>query len=649
MKIRRMLALLFCAARLSLAAQDAAPRGSELSMAVERLLVQNGFSTTRQPLATTSQDVFPFNVTVELPVVTPTASEDGRTTLVLDITQEDAYREQEALIGLLRNLSERAYNFNIIVLCAAQDSAPPALAPAERGSALYARTTSDADHIAAVCVMFGDRRAIYTANRGRISPRWLTALLTRAFYQEHLSFHFPHFFASFYRLGFIDAHVRTAAYLDNAIPAVGIQLRGAEDVPVLTAVCDGYSVAETLVWDSHYQLLPLTQPLKPLLISGSTFVLGVLTLSAIVLLMLCAFSFTSRNGEREKHELMHAWFLIPLTLALSFMSLLLGQRLCLRASWLTNAAPSVQLGAKILFSALTVSLVFLVQELLRVPVGRLVYGYIILFVSLCNIFVFSAIDIQFFLPLVAEYLIIYAVHRSVEPAPIITAMLLMLWPFAPYVLQIMRAEPTPELEALVFCEPRTNFLLTLLCVPFQIMWLRVLLWFKLYRRAGKEVICRLLVHSIVPAGIPLVVTVIAAVLLGTAASHAERQTPQTAVILTRDRNTLAVSVNQTTFSDLTTAHVTITAAESAVRYEVTLESNGGIPLYDSSYGFTETAGRVRFEIPDYPPRQMTIDYAFAPGTDGIVTVTALFATSEKRTYRRETRTVTVSGGKAARP
>ena len=441
-------------------------------------------------------------------------------------------------------------------------------------------------------------------------------------------------------------------YLANAIPAVTMQLCGAEDISVLKSVCDGYRVSGTELWDSHYLLLPLMPPMKPLFVSESTFVLSALVLTVLALLVLCAFSFTSRNGEREKRELIRAWFMIPITLALSFASILLGQALCARSSRLMTAAPFIQISAKVAFSALAISVVFFIQELLRVPVGRLVYGYIILLVSLCNIFVFSAIDIQLFLPLVVEYLIIYAVHRSIELAPIIVAMLLMLLPFTPYVHQIMIAGATLEIEALIFCDARMNVLLTLLFFPFQIMWLRVLLWFKLYRRAGREVIRRLVAHNSILIGVLVAIIAGATVLLGAVSSRIEQPREERATVLQYDRNRLAVSTSRTTFSNLTTAHVMIEAADAAVRYEVTLSSDGGIPLYDSSYDFAlnETTKHARFLLPDYPPRRMTIDYAFSPDTVGTFSVTALFPTSAPRIYRRETRTVTIAanGGDGAK-
>ena len=56
-------------------------------------------------------------------------------------------------MALLRTLSQTPHDFHITVLCAAQEQAPAGLPAAESGSAQFARTIGDADHVAAVCVM----------------------------------------------------------------------------------------------------------------------------------------------------------------------------------------------------------------------------------------------------------------------------------------------------------------------------------------------------------------------------------------------------------------------------------------------------------------------------------------------------------------
>ena len=127
------------------------------------------------------------------------------------------------------------------------------------------------------------------------------------------------------------------------------------------------------------------------------------------------------------------------------------------------------------------------------------------------------------------------------------------------------------------------------------------------------------------------------------------ETEKKATIILRDRDTVHVSLASTTFSDLTTEHVTITSDVEAVRYSLELEATAGaVPLYDANYAFSldENAAHAQFDIPDFPPKAITVDYAFSSETSGTLTVTALYRTDTPSVYRQEVRTLAIIGSRA---
>lgn len=650
MRFRGFLLLLLCTT--AMCAWSQAPEGSKLSSAIEQLLTENEIQHERHILALTSQDLFPYNIEIAFPAQKeaeqPEAfAAEGRTSLIIDIAQEDVYLHKDAFIDFLQYINAQEYAFDVLVLLTTQTTAPKGLSQTMTGSAVYARELDATNSTAAVTMRFANRRAIYTGSEKRTSPRWLTAAACTAFFQAETPYRYPHFVASFYRLGLVRDRQPLDAFMQQGIPAISLTLQEAQDVTVLKRLCDAYNPADTGLWDSHYLLIPLTYPFKAVFVGERTFVLGAIILGTLVVLVLCMFSFVGAGSEQHKRQLRRVWFMIPLTVVISFLSILFGQFVCMHIPLILTAPPLLQISLKVIVSGIAISVIFIMQEALKVPVGQFVYGYIILLIAIGNIFLFAAIDLQFFLPLLAEYLIIYATRRSIELTPLIVTVLLMVLPFTPYIYTLMRAGATESIEQLIFCSPKQNILLALLFFPFQVMWLRMLLLFKLYRNANKAVIKRLFAHNALPLSLLVAVLGTLTITLNVVARKIEQEPEEKAVLADKapeEKDALTVATSRTSFTDLTTEHILITSQEQAVRYEVKLTSSEGIPLYDSSYDFVinESTRTARFTLPDFPPQRMTIDYAYPAKSDALITVTALYRTDEPLVYRREVKTVNVT-------
>ena len=646
MKSRCLLLLLLCVCLRAPAAS--LPAGSSLSLAVEKTILKAGFTPSRIPLATTGQDVFPYNITVDFPC--ESQKQENNTKLLFAFMQEDVWQASDAFSEFLRAISQAADRPAVTVLCAAGDKSPAGLASLHTGTAEYANAVKEFETPAVVVVTLTDSCTVFMGSFRRTTPRWLTEIVFQALYEKKAVFSFPTAVTSFYRLGFIQADARMEAFMREAIPAVHLTLPENTDFSVLTALCAHYPTAEkTAEWDSHYLVIPFFYPLKACIIGERAFVISAFVLSTFSILLLCAFTFSGADARKQRKRAAKSWFMLPLTVGILFCAILLSQAVAVHIPIIKSASALVKLSFKVVLAALIVSIFFAVQELLKAPVGLFVYGDLPLYVAACNIFLFAAIDLQFFLPFVIEYAIIYRVRKTDDVLRLILALLAMLIPVSPYVYTIMANSRSDAITQLIFCSWRVNLLLALLFFPFQVIWLRILLWFKLYHHAGKVIIQRALAHNAISIAVIIGCFIGIAVSLTLISNKLTPETEKKATIILRDRDTVHVSLASTTFSDLTTEHVTITSDVEAVRYSLELEATAGaVPLYDANYAFSldENAAHAQFDIPDFPPKAITVDYAFSSETSGTLTVTALYRTDTPSVYRQEVRTLAIIGSRA---
>ena len=142
--------------------------------------------------------------------------------------------------------------------------------------------------------------------------------------------------------------------------------------------------------------------------------------------------------------------MIPFTLAITFLSLYLGQFTVGLLSKIINMNPVIQYGIKLIFSMIFISIFFVVQGILKISITAFLYGYLITIVSIFNIFLFSTRDLTLFIIFVTEYIIIYLSRRAKRISSVIFYFLLMLLPFLPYAVIIIKNARDSEIMNTVF-------------------------------------------------------------------------------------------------------------------------------------------------------------------------------------------------------
>ncbi len=648
-----LLALLLFSAHFSIFSQEI-PEGNALSQEVESKLAKNGFSPLAQELSPTGQDAFAYNLILSFPPNTQAEASEtnfSRNLLIFCFTQEDCISNSEAINDFLTYLKNLNRTWEAQVLFSALDKELFAGASSIKGTDVFAMSVDDSDAAVAVTVDFSSsyRAKIHTASKSHISPLWLTQRICDAFFLTRKPYSYEDGLSAIYRLGIIKGQKKLSSFFENEIPAIAINFSDTSQISVLKSFAENYDPVKTGDWDMHYIYINRGNIFRPAFINEKVLIITCLSVGVLTVLILCIFSFIGVGGERQKYEFIRSSYMIPITIAISFLSLLLGQNV---AGFLSNFIllnPIIQYGIKIVFSMIFISILFIVQGFFKFSITAFIYGYILSIVSIFNIFLFSSRDLTLFVIFAAEYLIIYFSKRIRGLFSAIFYFILMMVPFLPYGIIIIRSADEAELMKTVFTTASGNLLLALAILPFQISWLRMLVFVNVVAGVMGYTRKKIIINGIVST-IAILLFIFFVIF---SISHFIYQPDVRAAqkietkIVREELFTMSAKFSQNEFSGMNSNHIRIISELPAIKYEVTLIAEEAVhPIYNSIYKYKTAANdegkdSYSFIIPDYPPKSISIDYAAPSKVKARVEITAYYKTSDPNRFRIEKRALKV--------
>ena len=620
--------------------QGKALYGAALSSKVESTLAKSGFSPIPHYLSKTGQDSFAYNILLDF-------GGEAEHETVFCFMQEDYFDHEEEILDFLNYLKNQERLWNATVLFSALDKFPFKTGQAIKGTEVFATSIDNTDSCSAIAISFSKEEgtSIYTGGKKNTTPLWLTRQVSNAFFDSKISFSFENKLSSIYRLGIVKGQERLSYFLENRIPAIGINFSEPQEISFLKKFAENFTTQGTDEWDIHYLYINRGGFFRPLFIGERTIILSCLSVGILTILLLCVFSFIGENGEKHKYEFIKTSYMIPFTIGLSFISLVLGQHVVTFLSSIFSINPIILYGIKIVFSMIFISALFMVQGILKISVTAFMYGYLLLVVAIFNIFLFSSRDLTLFVIFVAEYILIYLSRNAKSLFSLSIYFILMMLPFLPYGFIIIRRAEDIELTKTVFTTAGGNLLLSMAIFPFQITWLRMLVFLNV--RAGikgytmKKTILNGIFSTItILFFISMVIFLISHFVYRP--DFRSRQNTETK-FFREEKFTMSAKLSSDEFLGMKTNHIKIISEEDALRYEILLKGKkASHPIYDSIYNYTiasdsEGNDTYTFIIPDYPPKQVTIDYAAPVKTNAVIEVTAFYKTDKADSIRIEKR------------
>lgn len=626
--------------------------GRALSDYIQNSLKSKNLDYFTQDLSPTGQDEFAQNIFIEIFSKSKNSNidENERSVAILDFTQEDFFKNEADFLSFLEELESNDLNLDVTILLSALTK--PSVPPFSRisGSFVFAENASAPDESFAVCVDFVSqpKNALHTGSSGFTSPLWLCRQMSDAFFSCDENFSFPNLISSLYRLGFIHGEKRMADFSRNEIPAVSVSFSDAQKgFSVLKNFLLSYSSKGSGQWEEHYVFIPIGKIKKSIILNESVCLAICMILAVVTLLSLCVLAFIGKQGEENKYELLKNLYMIPLTLAVSLLGLTVSQFLIRKFTENAALNPVLVFGLKIIVSMFFVSVLYALHNILRLPTDIFIYSYIIQFIAVFNILFFSLRDLMLFVPFGVEYILIFIFRKRKSLPSLIIFLILLVLPFVPYAVDILQKTDAEDFHRILFLKTSGNFSVALALFPFQIVWLKILVHLDLYNKQKKYSALKLLRNGLVSTAAVLAFCFAfmqaVYVLVYKPVKTAEEDSK---ILIKYDySNICSVKITKNEFSGMNTNHIRILSEKDALRYEVKLTSlDNKVAIYDSVYAYdfvsdrfedSKAAEEAEFVVPDFPPREITIDYAANPDSYAAVEVTAFYPSDKKNIILRE--------------
>lgn len=597
------------------------------SQNLEGKLVSDGFTVTKQLLSGSLSEEFPYNIVISL----PSTLEYPLYRFFIVVSQENAQMYYSEVTQLIRLMQERPASYPVeIVLCANNESPHTSLSNSLSGIKTYIQHLESVSYTTSVELLFtqqnSDRKTVVEiGTKGRVSPSSFVDALLRSLEASQTEFTIKGRFNSLYRMGFVSVSPVVSYMINQEIPSAALCIDPSSIKNIAQALSfftGNTKPPDVDNWDNNYTLLQVFG--KRLIVPEYILMMVIIGVSGVSLFFLCSFSFlVGKATMLRKEELSRTWYLLPIIIGITALFLHLAQQLTLVIfpSWQYNDITALII--KLAFGLVFLSFVSLAQYLFSFPLTSFIYGYLLLIVVFINIFIFTTADISLFIPFSAEYLIVYATRSSKKKRGILISAVLMTLPFLPYAVLLDTDTRNNLLRAFFNTNLLGNILFACFAVPFEIMWIRIMVRMKLFgKQKGvslKQILIELGGTALIVILISLSVSIVRA-----KTTNEFRNSEQKNIIQTSSYSYTAAEVERSVLFNKAAAKVTVSSSLPVVRYNLHIQSESPLPIYDANYPYDSLSieGSAVFTLDDYPPNPLQLRFSSPADFDSELVITA---------------------------
>ena len=606
----------------------------ELSNQLYDFFVQEGFKPQRQLLTNSNQ--FPYTILLDFNQKRfPVDQEIQR--FIIAISQETAQESLDEIVALANKMKSTNAEVRLTLALLANEN-PPFTSSSSlenkwhpTGSQILLENISNPESCALVMLDGSsqqfDQETVVFGTDGILTPLWLI---------QQVPLPVSHNFLITYRLNLAEDNPALIPFFRSGMATVAISFNGnqqeqrQEVFAAIETMTENFSITKSVSANSQNYIV--FHFVENIWIGEQISILVYLFITILVLAIISGFSFLGKKGAIHRQSFFKIWYLIPITILLSTFFLYLGQLVAGRVVSIVPENTVIIIGIKTLFSFVAVSLPFIFHLRLRLPIAQFAYGYLLTVVVAMNIFIFASIDLVLIFIFVLEYIIIYFSRLASKVIPLLVASLIMLLPFIPYALNLLEYASQDKLLQLVQAGILGNILYACILIPFQVMWLRIMIRVDLFGSHRHHSSIKIMLSILAIMGI-MIVSVLTTLLLGSFILYrtvpgkktVEHTIPpyQYEIVEAQAPEKLHVSVARKSYLELQSVEVKIDSPVPVVRYEVSVTSENQIPVYDSPISFvtvqnTSPAGNQpeangttatsHFLIPDFPTKVTSFEY-----------------------------------------
>ncbi len=620
--------------------------GRRLSDHLENTLHENGVKFETLSPAPFSDRDFPENIVIKIP--SKNEEPDSHTRIsnaVFCFTQEFFQENPVFFMDLINITEEKNLSYGVTFLFSADRETRTLSAKEKSRSFVDCFLESNGENQESCAVVFINEKHssnfIVSEGASEISPQWLVQSIKESASKSSKKISSKGALLYLYKSSAFSENTMVSSFLENEIPAAGVPVGISEsDMEFILTLEDTLDTSRSDVWNRHYN--NLTIGFTDIWLNESILTALYLLIITFSLFSICFTSFinTGSNVATIK-DFSRAWYLIPIYITIASCTFFFFQE----AFSFTDKNPIVFFAMKLFPSLFTLFLIIVFQIIMKFKVSYSAFTILKNTVCILNIFVFTTIDITLMFIFFTEYLIVFLFRKSKNSIVNIISFLLMILPFAYLFSEIYLYVDDAKLLYLMKTSFRETFLLSLMVTPFVFKWGELLL--------ANEVIDtkKGFTKSQTLRGISTTLCAMAFLASSYAAVFhmlsSEKNMPKTKYhIIESEREIVDITSSDKDNIDLLSRKISISAKNGlrAERYEVSIESLDGIPLYECNFDYeSKGANSVRIIIPDQPEGTVDISYSLDYGVGSILTVDAYIHKDMSFMLHKKT-TVTIGGG-----
>ncbi len=622
-----------------------ASNAMELSDNLYNLISQQGIEVKKNYLTGVNPSQFPYSISI---TINTNDIENNEKNLIISVPQEMAIEMTEELIGYIHKLNSTTLPVTVTLLLVADDfSRLPNKYTGQYpyGTISFLSNRIEAENTAAILISpntseNNSKIDVIFGTEGRLTPQWLLQQIPLPFSQNSLLT---------YRLNLSEPNKRLKAFFDKGIAALVLQLDSKQKEQTqnlffaLEQVSMNFNIPENSYANNTNYIFFSMPNSKKIWISERLFIFIYLIIAAAVLLFATGFSVLKRHSLEKQKVLARTWFIIPVTILFTTLSLQVGQIIAINLPNIIKDSPIAILSIKTFISFLIVSTILIILTHFRLPLSQVIYGYLLTLVSVMNIFIFASIDLILLAVFIFEYILIYFARLTRKTIPLFISTFVMLIPFIPYAINIWEYASSQNLFNLVNTSFFGNLLYACILVPFQIMWLRIFIRMNIFGKNknltktkiyGTSGILLFTFLCVIVGGFIVISSLYSKSKITTEISKINFYTP--IQVIEEDKNhplPVSIEVNKSNFLETGFVRLTVESKLPVLKYDVTVTSERYNPVYDSYAPFSLSQNKnIRqsfFSLPYNPAMTSSLSYTSLANDEQEILVKIFVQNTEK--------------------
>lgn len=619
--------------------------GIELTKNLYSALTEQGLSVEQQDLLPSDSTSFPRNLIISISAENPIDYNEkwydsSINVVVFDFPQEYVQSNLDNFVEFIKDLEKSELSYECKILLSANNSFP-VISGIEgtsknhpNGTQSFTKNLGYDDRVVSLVISELKKDSyVIPGSDGTIAPLWLVRTIydkvLEAGYTPNLTSIFP----LLYSMNFGSSDSRISAFLNMGIPSAGIGLHTEQkDYDLLVSIAKELSVLRKENWDKNYLFFNLGE--KDFWIPEAATVALFVLVSVIVLFIISFTGIipTAKNKALAK-DIQRTWFFYPIVVAIITIILHVAQSLSL---FLIDRNPLLIADIKIISVFTILAILFIVQIKNNFRTSLRAQGFLMVAAATVNIFVYSGIYLPAMYFFVLEFLLFFISSKVKSVPALAVTLILSSSPFI-YILAIIADNSTSyQISGFVKFSWIEDLLFALMLFPITMQIERIFIATDLFSpnkqsKKRNHIINSILAEVVIVLFVTFIYKFVANILRE---STIKKTQPVSMRIIDIMEPSIRASVTEQDFMELSMRTLTIKSSDPVMRYEITIESESGVPVLESNYEYIlEASNKISFIIPDFPDGNLEIVYSADMSQTSIITIQALFIPEQNSVTR----------------